>query len=32
MRMPNNVENREPLMKIRHLTKEFKIKSKKIGG
>ena len=32
MRMPNNIENREPLMKIRHLTKEFKIKSKKIGG
>ena len=26
-----NTENREPLMRIRHLTKEFKIKSKKIG-
>ncbi len=28
----SNTENREPLMKIRHLTKEFKIKSKKIGA
>ena len=32
MRMQNNIENRDPLMKISHLTKEFKIKSKKIGG
>ena len=28
----SNTENREPLMKIRHLTKEFKIKSKKLGA
>lgn len=27
-----NIENREPLMKIRNLKKEFKIKSKKIGA
>ena len=28
--MPQN--ERQPIMKIRHLTKEFKIKSKKLGG
>ena len=28
----SNIEEREPIMRIRHLTKEFKIKSKKLGG
>ncbi len=28
----NNTQSGQPLMRIRHLTKEFKIKSKKLGG